>query len=91
MGKKKQLPEPIDYKQCQAETITYNPFQLGGTLREVTRCEEKPKWVATELTPNPKDGLCGAMSLCDFHKSKLEEQRQDITYEEIVNANTNKP
>ena len=84
MEAKKQILEPVDYERCQAEEITYRPFQLGGTLNQVRRCDTKPVWVATETTPNIDDELCGAMSLCDFHKTKLEEQRTDISYQEMV-------
>ena len=54
---------PPDTDRCQAEVIRRNPFVMGGPVRTVKRCENKPTVIAREKHPGA-DGQIGAMSLC---------------------------
>jgi hypothetical protein len=61
---------PPDMKQCQTEIRSYQPFIMGGPVRQVTRCKKKPSWLATEKDPGP-DGKHGSMTLCTSCKGIL--------------------
>lgn len=61
---------PLDLAQCQTEIRSYQPFIMGGPVRQVTRCKKAPTWIATENEPGA-DGQRGAMSLCTSCKGIL--------------------
>lgn len=64
---------PPDPKRCQAETITRNPWVMGGPLVKAERCPNVPTWIATEAVRGP-DGRCGSMSLCSDCRAVMEKQ-----------------
>ena len=75
---------PPDPERCQAELTTYNPFVMGGSVRQTERCKNKPGYLVSEVKPG-KDGRKGAMSLCDECKrvfAKL--NRPGIKYETLI-------
>ena len=55
---------PIDIERCQAKISDANIFGLGGRQPKYLRCEEIPTVIVSEKLPG-KDGLTGAMSLCN--------------------------
>ena len=64
---------PVDLERCQTEIRTPKPFRMGGPMVEVTRCDGRAKWIATETKPG-SDGQTGAMSVCAECRDKLEHQ-----------------
>lgn len=66
--------EPPDRSRCQAVIKRYKPFILGGQVIEEQQCENKPAFIAKELTPGD-DGLKGSMSLCAKCKTEFEKTR----------------
>jgi hypothetical protein len=55
--------EPVDTKRCQAETVSYHPFIMGGNVYQRKRCEGKAEYVVVEKLPDAK-GERGRMSMC---------------------------
>ena len=64
MKLKKIVLAPVDLNQCQSEKPNGCTFMSLGGVPGLKRCNNKPLCVLTQLIPDPKDGLCGAMSLC---------------------------
>ena len=56
---------PPDPERCQANpnVLRWSPFSLGP-MPEPVRCSNPAAWLAEEVRPG-KDGLCGAMTLCE--------------------------
>jgi len=55
---------PIDKERCQAEKPNGESFMTLGGGSKIVRCTNKPTVIITE-TKAGKDGLKGAMSLCN--------------------------
>ena len=64
---------PVDTKQCQSEITTYNPWVMGGSVRQTERCTNAAEYIATEKEPGA-DGETGAMSLCSKCREVLIKQ-----------------
>lgn len=76
-----------DLTRCEVEVIpSYSPFQFGPR-EDPRRCDEAPRWLATEKLPG-EDGLHGRMSMCDRHRAFFEERHPDraaqVTWEELA-------
>jgi hypothetical protein len=75
--------EPIDAARCQAEITTYEPMHLGGNLHPVTRCSNKPTWMAFIMNGQE---FGGAMSLCDECKKHCEKKVPNASYQRLQNG-----
>lgn len=73
---------PPDVARCQAETIHYRPFVMGGNVHDRRRCESAPVYISKERVAGP-DGRRGSMSLCaecaDVLKRELGEDYATLT------------
>lgn len=65
---------PIDFDRCQAERPNGYSFMTLGGSPGMERCRERPIAVVSENEPDEKDGLRGAMSLCDHCLRVFREQ-----------------
>jgi hypothetical protein len=63
---------PPDLKRCQAIKQSGSFMSFGKPTQK--RCQFKAKFIATEVKPREKDGVCGSMSLCDTCAKHMQEQ-----------------
>ena len=71
--------DPVDASRCQAEVKEGSFMTLGP--RPITRCKNKPVWLAIEV----RDGaFYGSMSLCGECRKVCEIKMPSVEYQGLI-------